>query len=74
MKYTFFLFILLMPWLHKGYAQKDIKKLTDSLLLVLSATKEDTAKVNLLAEIMFAHVYYKPEEGLAYQKIGLELA
>ena len=65
---------MLMPWLHKSYAQKDIKKLTDSLLLVLSATKEDTAKVNLLAEIMFAHVYYKPEEGLAYQKIGLELA
>ena len=63
-----------MPWLHPGYAQKDIKKPTDSLLLVLSAAKEDTAKVNLLAEIMLAHVYYKPEEGLSYQKIGLELA
>ena len=63
-----------MPWLHPGFAEKDIKKPTDSLLLVLSATKEDNAKVNLLAEIMLAHVYYKPQEGLSYQKFGLELA
>ena len=46
----------------------------DSLLTEISNTKEDTAKVNLFAAIMLRHVYYKPEEGLTYQKTALELA
>jgi hypothetical protein len=44
------------------------KQTIDSLLTFLPKAKEDTAKVNLFAEIILAHVYYKPEKGLAYQK------
>jgi two-component system, sensor histidine kinase PdtaS len=73
MKYclSFFTFFLL---LQQSNAQKADKVLADSLNALLPQAKDDTAKLNLIAEIMFAHVYYKPQEGLAYQKPGLELA
>jgi two-component system, sensor histidine kinase PdtaS len=54
-------------------AQTTEKKIFDSLYRALPKAKEDTVKVNLIAAIMDAHVYYKPEEGLAYQKTALEL-
>lgn len=67
----FFLLVLIQ---YNTTAQKNDKELIDSLLPLLPKTKEDTAKAKLYAEIMLAHVYYKPEQGLHYMKPALELA
>lgn len=48
--------------------------MVDSLLAIFAGMKEDTAKVNMYYKLMGAYVYYKPEEGLAYQAAALELA
>lgn len=50
--------------------QKDI----DSLLKQLSRTKEDSVKAKLYLSLMYAHSYYKAEEGLKYEQPALELA
>src|SRR5207253_1923456 len=39
-----------------------------------SKAKEDTIKVDIYFEILYAHVYYKTAEGLVYGKPALELA
>ena len=59
---------------HSGYSQRADRKLADSLHALLPNAKEDSAKVKLYDEIMRAHVYYKPEEGLTFIKAALELA
>ncbi len=46
----------------------------DSFLQRLALSKRDTARIGLYADIMLAHVYYKPKQGLAYGKPALELA
>lgn len=74
MKKIFFFFFSLLFTQHFINAQKTDKELVDSLLTVLPKLKEDTLKVNLYADLMYAHVYYKPEDGLKYQKTALELA
>lgn len=68
-----FLILLLLFW-YNAPAQKNDKRRVDSLLILLPKTKEDSAKVNLYAEIMLAHVYYKPEKGILYSKDALDLA
>lgn len=74
MKTLFALFIVLFLFQHAGYAQKRDQECIDSLLIALAKAKEDTARLNLFAELIYAHVNYKPMEGLAYQKEALELA
>lgn len=74
MKIFFSFFALLLYLQQPCYAQKSGKAYVDSLLTEFAKIKEDTTKVKLFAAIMYAHVYYKPEEGLTYQKAALELA
>ncbi|MEJ0101343.1 MAG: tetratricopeptide repeat protein [Bacteroidota bacterium] len=74
MKKLFFLFAILFLFQHQGYSQKQDQELIDSLLLDLSKTKEDSARMDLLAGIMFAHINYNPKNGLTFQKEALELA
>ena len=74
MKKIFYLLLVSLPLHHHGYTQKRGQEQIDSLLTKLSKANEDTTKVNLFAAIMAAHVYYKTEEGLVYQKPALELA
>jgi two-component sensor histidine kinase/uncharacterized protein HemY len=68
------LLLLLLSFQQITLSQKADKELIDSLLPLLPKAKEDTAKIKLYAELMLAHVYYKPEEGLSYMKPALELA
>ena len=70
--FSFLTLLLLLQY--KAPAQKNDKALVDSLLPLLTNAKEDSAKVKLYAAIMQAHVYYKPEEGINYNKTALELA
>lgn len=72
-KKIFSCFFLLLLFQQTVCAQRADQKIVDSLLALLPNAKEDTAKVNLLAEIMLAHVYYKPEKGLTYYRPALEL-
>lgn len=74
MKIFFQLIVILFLFQHTGYAQKQNQERIDSLLTELTKAKEDTTKLSLLGDIMYAHVYYKPQEGLNYQKAGIELA
>ena len=53
-----------------GKSQAEI----DSLLTVLPKAKEDTNKVKLLTELIYAHLNYKTEEGLRFVKPALELS
>ncbi len=70
----FFLFALILLFQHTGISQKSDAEIIDSLLTQLSKAKEDSTRVILFAQIMHAHVYYKTEAGLAYQKEALALA
>ncbi len=74
MKKIFSHFALLFLFQHAGYAQKSDAEIVDSLLTQLSKAKEDSNKLILLGKIMQAHVYYKTEAGLTYQKEALDLA
>ena len=74
MKKIFPFFVLLLLFQYFSYAQRADRELADSLLAMLPKAKEDSAKVKLYAEIMLAHLYYKPEAGITYYKPGLELA
>lgn len=67
-------FILLFFIQHNGSAQKTDKDVIDSLLRLMPAAKEDSAKVNLYAQLMLFHVYYKPEEGVLLSQQALKLA
>ncbi|MES2774414.1 MAG: tetratricopeptide repeat protein [Bacteroidota bacterium] len=58
---------------HPGYAQKKGQDFIDSLHTELKRANKDTAKVNSYAQLMLAHVYYKPEEGIALSKEALAL-
>ena len=68
MKNFFQLFVILFLFQHMGYGQKKNQELIDSLFTELTKAKEDTTKLSLIGDIMYAHVYYKPQEGLNYQK------
>lgn len=72
-KKIFSCLFLLLLFQQTVCAQRADQKIVDSLLALLPNAKEDTAKVNLLAEIMLAHIYYKPEKGLTYNRPALEL-
>ena len=74
MKKIFSLFAVLLLFQHCCYAQKKNQQRIDSLLIQLTKAKEDTTKLSLFAELMYAHINYKPKEGLTYQKEALELA
>jgi len=74
MRKNFYFIALFVLLLHPGYAQKKDQERIDSLRTELAKAKEDTIKLNLLADIIFEHVNYKPIEGLAYEKEALELA
>ncbi|MEO7767052.1 MAG: hypothetical protein ABIS01_06480, partial [Ferruginibacter sp.] len=71
MKKIFLLFVAGLLFHNYCCAQKLGKFLVDSLLVGLSGMKEDTAKVTRYFDIMSAYLYYKPEEGLAYQAAAL---
>ncbi|MBS4063331.1 MAG: tetratricopeptide repeat protein [Chitinophagaceae bacterium] len=66
--------VLLMLFQHNSFAQRADRMVIDSLLRLLPTLKADSAKVNLYAELMLAHVYYKPEQGIIYKQTALELA
>ncbi|MDX2046324.1 MAG: tetratricopeptide repeat protein [Chitinophagaceae bacterium] len=70
----FSFFFLLLVYQYNASAQKTDKEFVDSLLAVLPDAKEDSAKVNLYAQLMLAHVYYKPEEGVLLSPQAMTLA
>lgn len=70
----FSFFFLLLVYQYNASAQKTDKELVDSLFAVLPGAKEDSAKVNLYAQLMLAHVYYKPEEGVLLSPQAMTLA
>ncbi len=70
----FSFFFLLLVYQYNASAQKTDKEFVDSLLGVLPDAKEDSAKVNLYAQLMLAHVYYKPEEGVLLSPQAMTLA
>ncbi|MES2645853.1 MAG: tetratricopeptide repeat protein [Bacteroidota bacterium] len=73
MKKNIFLAVLLS--LHfTGFSQKRDQDRIDSLLVVLSNSKEDSNKVEVYAAIMATHIYHKIENGLAYREPALTLA
>ena len=74
MKKFFSIFVFLFLFQHPGYSQKKDHERIDSLRTELAKAKEDTTKLDLLADIIYEHVNYQPKEGLAYQKEALELA
>ena len=74
MKIFFYLFVLLFLFHQRSYAQKQNQERIDSLLTVFAAAKEDTTKISLLCNIMYTYVYFKPQEGLTYEKQALALA
>ena len=74
MKKIFLFFIAGMLFHYYCCAQKKGKFLVDSLVAALTGMKEDTTKVNLYCDIMSAYVYYKPQEGLAYEAAACNLA
>ncbi|MEO5892610.1 MAG: tetratricopeptide repeat protein [Ferruginibacter sp.] len=74
MKKLLFSFLVLLLLQPSGYAQQLSKRNIDSLLVLLATAKEDTTKLNLLAEIMGEHLSYNPKEGLRYGEEALSLA
>jgi two-component system, NarL family, sensor histidine kinase UhpB len=74
MKQPFLLFAIVLLFQSTGLAQKQEQASIDSLLTELKNAKEDTLKIRLLADIMNAYVYFKPQEGLNYQTEALRLA
>ncbi|HEV8270634.1 MAG TPA: tetratricopeptide repeat protein [Chitinophagaceae bacterium] len=68
-------FIFIVPLLWGGaLAQKQGQDLIDSLFTQLSIAKEDTSKVNLLAQLTAAYYPIDPEKGLQYGSKEMELA
>ncbi len=58
----------------RGIAQDKNQKHIDSLLSIIAVSREDSSKVQLMCDVLYAHSYYKPEEGLKYSMAALELA
>jgi tetratricopeptide (TPR) repeat protein len=76
MKRGFLFFVILLITLS---ASEDLNasgnsQAIDSLLNLLPKAKEDKNKVYLFLDLMNAHVDYKTEEGLTFEKPALELA
>jgi len=74
MKKQFLLFAIAFFFQLAGYAQKNAQAKIDSLLTQYKNAKEDTLKIRLLAEVMDAYIYFKPQEGLNYQGAAMQLA
>jgi two-component system sensor histidine kinase UhpB len=74
MKKQFLFLVLVLLFLQTGYAQKSDQAKIDSLLSALKKANEDTLKLDILVEVMNAHISFKPQDGLKYETIGLELA
>jgi two-component system, NarL family, sensor histidine kinase UhpB len=74
MKRLFLLFITFLLLLKIGYTQKSDQARIDSLLTALKNAKEDTLKLSILADVMRAHVSFKPEDGFKYEAMALALA
>ena len=73
-KLYFFIFFYLLLFCKYSQGQGNDRLIVDSLSRLLAIAKADTAKVGLYNAIMFGHVYYKPEQGLAYAEPALQLA
>lgn len=73
-KLYFFIFVYLLLICKYSQGQGNDRLIVDSLSRLLASAKADTAKVGLYNAIMFWHVYYKPEQGLAYAGPALQLA
>ena len=74
-KVSLVVFTFIIPLLWSGIlAQKQGQALVDSLLTQLPMAKEDTNKVNLLAQITAAYYPIDPEKGLQYGNKEMELA
>ncbi len=74
MKTLLSLLFCLLFFRNSGLGQKTERELIDSLVVVLAASKADTTRLNLYAEIIYRHVNYQPKEGLVYVQPALDLA
>src|SRR5690349_85607 len=70
-----FLLLLVFVFMHAfARPQKQLQAKIDSLHTELLQAKNDSMKIENIAEILRLHVGYNPTEGLKYEKPGLELA
>ncbi|TAH21191.1 MAG: hypothetical protein EAZ08_04105 [Cytophagales bacterium] len=67
---------LLFPLFFACYIQCIAQKQTviDSLLYQLSATKEDTIKVNIITDIVYEYASYDTKKAMEYGNLSLEIA
>ena len=70
----FYFLVLLLLFQHHIAAQRTDRVVIDSLLHLLPTLKEDSVKVNVYAQLMLAHVYHQPEQGITYTQTALQLA
>ena len=66
--------VVLCLTLSVGFSQKQYGELIDSLQTELAAAKEDSTKLNVLVTMLTEYITYKPQEGLTYRDVALELA
>lgn len=74
MKKCFLPFIVFIFMHAFAFSQKLLQAKIDSLRTEILQEKNDSIKIDHIAEILRLHVGYNPNEGLAYEKSGLELA
>jgi len=72
MKRTLSIFIILVVIQQQTFSQR-YKERIDSMLTVFSKAKEDSNKVNLLAELLGLYSVYQPRTGLTYRDSALAL-
>ncbi|MBP6402198.1 MAG: tetratricopeptide repeat protein [Bacteroidia bacterium] len=69
----FFIFLGIL-FSSRGIARDKNQEHIDSLLAIIAVSGEDSSKAQLMCDVLYAHSYYKPEEGLKYSMAALELA
>ena len=57
-----------------NFAKNDLEFRINSLRILLAKAKEETGKVSLMAQLMFQHTFYHPEEGLALKEPAMALS
>ena len=71
---TIIFLILISAFSSQTLAQKQGQERIDSLLTILSKTREDTNRVNLLVDLSLSYYSISPDDGIRYGKEGLSLA
>ena len=74
MKKQFQLFAIAILMQYSVFSQTTSQRQIDSLKLELSKAKQDSTKLHLMLSMMAVYERFKPEEGLSYQKVALEIA